>query len=122
MIHLDYRDSKPIYEQVKEGYRKLILQGVLQKDEKMPSVRETATSLTINPNTIQRAYRELEQEGFIYSVPGKGSFVSDKPDISPHKKEEMLISFDHFVEELFLMGITREELIKRLQGEGGNVS
>ncbi|MGN0439140.1 MAG: GntR family transcriptional regulator [Lachnospiraceae bacterium] len=119
MIHLDYRDSKPIYEQVKEGYRKLILQGVLQKDEKMPSVRETATSLTINPNTIQRAYRELEQEGFIYSVPGKGSFVAEQTKLSPGQREEKLKDFDRYVEELVLIGITKEDLIYRLENKGG---
>ena len=72
MIHLDYRDSRPIYEQVKDGFRQRIIQEIIQKDEKLPSVRELATALTINPNTIQRAYRELEQEGYVYTVPGKG--------------------------------------------------
>lgn len=119
MIQLDYRDSKPIYEQVKDGYRKLILQGVLHKDEKMPSVRETATSLTINPNTIQRAYRELEQEGFIYSIPGKGSYVAEQSGLSPQQREEKLQQFDHYIEELTLIGITKDELIRRLQNKGG---
>lgn len=73
MIQLNYRDARPIYEQVKDGFRHLIIQGVMEKDEKLPSVRELATSLTINPNTIQRAYRELEQEGYVYTIPGRGS-------------------------------------------------
>ena len=72
MIQINYRDPRPIYEQVKDGFRKLIFSGVLRPDERMPSVRELAASLAINPNTIQRAYRELEQEGYICSVPGKG--------------------------------------------------
>ena len=78
MISLNYRDSRPIYEQVKEGFRNLILTGAMSADEKMPSVRELAASLAINPNTIQRAYRELEAEGYICSLPGRGSFVMDR--------------------------------------------
>lgn len=119
MIHLDYRDARPIYEQVKDGFRKLILQNVLQQDDKMPSVREMATTLTINPNTIQRAYRELEQEGFIYTVPGKGSFVAGIPKIDEKKKQERLHEFDQLVDELSYMGISYEELRTRiLQKEG----
>lgn len=114
MIHLDYRDSRPVYEQVKEGFRRLILQGVLQKDEKMPSVREMATSLAINPNTIQRAYRELEQEGYIYSIAGKGSFVAGIPQISTEKKQEYLATFDNLVEELLYMGIKKQDLIAHI--------
>ncbi len=74
MISLNYRDSRPIYEQIKDGLRKLIVTGGLGPDEKLPSVRALAAQLAINPNTIQRAYNELEGEGYIYSVPGKGSF------------------------------------------------
>ena len=76
MISLNYRDSRPIYEQIKDGLRKLIVTGGLGPDEKLPSVRALAAQLAINPNTIQRAYNELEGEGYIYSVPGKGSFAS----------------------------------------------
>ena len=76
MIQINYRDSRPIYEQIKDGIRKLIVQGIMQNNEKLPSVRELATSLTINPNTIQRAYRELEAEGYVYTVKGKGCFVA----------------------------------------------
>ena len=80
MISLNYRDSRPIYEQIKDGLRKLIVTGAMAPDEKLPSVRALATQLSINPNTIQRAYNELEQEGYIYSVAGKGSFVSGTAD------------------------------------------
>ena len=76
MISLNYRDSRPIYEQIRDGLRKLIVTGAMQRDEKLPSVRSLAQQLSINPNTIQRAYAELESEGYIYSVPGKGSFAS----------------------------------------------
>lgn len=114
MIHLDYRDARPIYEQVKDGFRKLIIQNVLSKDEKMPSVREMATSLTINPNTIQRAYRELEQEGYIYTVSGKGSFVAGIPKVNNAKKKEMLAQFDQLVDELIFIGISTKDLIERI--------
>ena len=68
----EFPDSRPIYEQVKDSLRRLIVSGALPPDEKLPSVRELAAQLVINPNTIQRAYRELEHEGYIVSVPGKG--------------------------------------------------
>ena len=70
MISLNYRDSRPIYEQIKDGLKKLIVTGGLAADERLPSVRALATQLSINPNTIQRAYNELEGEGYIYSIPG----------------------------------------------------
>ena len=76
MIVLDYRDSRPLYQQVKDSLRRMMLTGLLEPDEKLPSVRSLATQLAINPNTIQRAYAELEAEGYIYSVAGRGSFVS----------------------------------------------
>ena len=75
MILLDYRDARPIYAQICDGFRDQICAGILRPGDKLPSVRELATQLTINPNTIQRAYRELEAEGWIASVSGKGSFV-----------------------------------------------
>lgn len=75
MIVLDYRDSRPLYQQVKDSLRRMMLTGLLEPDEKLPSVRSLATQLAINPNTIQRAYAELEAEGYIYSVAGRGSFV-----------------------------------------------
>lgn len=76
MIQLDIGDHRPIYEQIKGKLKELIIGGVLKEGDKLPSVRELATSLTINPNTIQKAYRELEAEGYIYSMAAKGSFVS----------------------------------------------
>ena len=72
MIVLDYRDSRPLYQQVKDSLRRMMLTGLLEPDEKLPSVRSLATQLAINPNTIQRAYAELEAEGYIYSVAGRG--------------------------------------------------
>ena len=76
MIVLDYRDSRPLYQQVKDSLRRMMLTGLLAPGEKLPSVRALATQLAINPNTIQRAYGELETEGYVYSVSGRGSFVA----------------------------------------------
>ena len=115
MIQLNYRDSRPIYEQIKDGFRKLIMQGVMAVDEKLPSVREMATTLTINPNTIQRAYRELEQEGYVYTVAGKGSFVAGVPKADEKRKKELWDIFDSTVEELRFLGTTVEEMTEHLK-------
>ena len=119
MIAINYRDPRPIYEQVKFGLRRLILTGVLNPDDKMPSVRELSAQLAINPNTVQRAYRELEAEGYIYSVPGKGSFVS--PDCKPdaERMNALLKQLDEAVAELCYMGMSKDELVRRIT-EGGN--
>ena len=77
MISLNYRDARPIYKQIEDGYKGLMISGALAAGEKMPSVRELATQLAINPNTIQRAYRELEAGGYIYTVSGRGTFVAE---------------------------------------------
>ena len=79
MITLNYRDARPIYEQVRDGLRRLIVSGAIADGEKLPSVRALASQLAINPNTIQRAYSELESEGYAASVPGKGSFAASAP-------------------------------------------
>jgi len=89
MIFLDYKDRRPIYEQVMERLQELMLMGVLGQDEKLPSVRGLATELSINPNTIQRAYMELERQGYIYSVKGKGSFVADVSRVKDAKWQEL---------------------------------
>jgi len=114
MIQLNYRDSKPIYEQVKDGFRRLIVQGVMEVDEKLPSVREMASSLAINPNTIQRAYRELEQEGYLYAVAGRGSFVAGVPEDNSARKEELFTILDAAVEELFYLQTAEEEIHQRV--------
>lgn len=116
MIQLNYRSSKPIYEQVKDGFRRLIVQGILEVDEKLPSVREMASSLAINPNTIQRAYRELEQEGYLYAVAGRGSFVAGVPEADSARKEELFAAFDAVVEELFYLRVEEREICQRVEG------
>lgn len=76
MINLDYKDHRSLHEQIRDGLKEMIISGVLQRDEKLPSVREMSVKLTVNPNTVQRAYKELENKGYIYSISGKGNYVS----------------------------------------------
>lgn len=115
MLQLNYRDAKPIYEQIKEGIRRLLLSNAIAADEKLPSVRELASNLAINPNTIQRAYRELETEGYVYSMKGKGTFASDAEFIHKNREKELLTTFDDVVSELFVLDVTREQLGCRME-------
>ncbi len=118
MVLLDYRDARPIYAQIADGFREQITKGILEPGDRLPSVRELATELTINPNTIQRAYRELELQGWITSVGGKGSFVSGKPLGADPEKTVLLQEFDRISRQLIARGIPVEELKKRLE-QGG---
>ena len=116
MISINFRDPRPIYEQVKEAFRQLILSGALTADERMPSVRELAASLAINPNTIQRAYRELEAEGYICSVPGQGSFVRERGEAAASRKAELLAQLAQIGRELRMLGASDNEMIQTIQG------
>ena len=116
MIHLDYRDARPIYTQICDGFRDQILRGILAPDDRLPSVRELAAQLTINPNTIQRAYRELEMGGWIATVAGKGCFVCGTPSEAQPEKLALLNRFDETATALQMLGISKKELIERLQG------
>ena len=116
MIALNYRDSRPIYEQVKDGLRRLVVTGAIAPGEKLPSVRSLAGSLAINPNTIQRAYEALEQEGYVYSVPGKGSFAAHRQEMDEHRKEALLRQLDAIAEELRYLGVTAEDIAARYAG------
>ena len=111
MVHLDYRDAKPIYIQIIDNIRSQIAAGILQPGDKLPSVRELATQLSINPNTIQRAYREMEANGMIQTVPGKGCFVCGITDGPNWEK------LDRLVEQLLSQGVTREEILKHIGGK-----
>ena len=117
MIVLDLKDSRPLYEQIVERFKHLILCGALPEDEKLPSVRNLAMELSINPNTIQKAYAELEREGFIYSVKGRGNFVASNNNLKEAKKEELKMQILALVKEGEAIGLTRKEVIKFLQGE-----
>lgn len=124
MFELDIRSRKPIYEQLVEKLKELIINDVLKEDEKLPSVRDLAKQLTINPNTIQKAYRELESQGYIYSQKGKGSFVH--PVTKSENKEELNKVREElkkiFAEAMYL-GITTEEIQALLREvEGGETN
>ena len=123
MLNLDYRDARPIYEQVKDGLRRLMVTGVIQEGEKLPSVRTMAGSLAINPNTIQRAYEALESEGYVYSVPGKGSFAAPNTGVDEGRKHDLLHTFDQTAGELLFLGVSGEELWARVRAlEGGETN
>ena len=119
MVHLDQRSGRPIYAQIMEGLKEQVSAGILQPGERLPSVRELAVSLAINPNTIQRAYRQLEMEGWIVTVPGKGCFVCSDERLAEEEKKQLLAAFDAAAESLLAFGISRDQLIARLQ-KGGN--
>ena len=116
MISINYRDGRPIYEQIKDGFIRLIVSGALPAGSKMPSVRELATSLTINPNTIQRAYRELEAEGYICSAAGKGSFVSGEDLARDKRRAELSEKLSALTAEMKSAGMTEEEIISVIRG------
>lgn len=117
MISINTNDARPIYEKVKDSLRQMMLSGALPPDSRLPSVRELAMSLAINPNTIQRAYRELEQEGFLISVPGKGSFVARGGKAREARRDELLGEVKRLARELEALGLTREELCRILREE-----
>ena len=110
MINLDYRDAKPIYLQIKDGIKKLIITGAIEQDEKLPSVREMAAMLAINPNTIQKAYRELEAEGYLYSVSGKGTCASLDTAAEDIRRKELLEQLSETVEELMYLKMSEKDL------------
>ncbi len=115
MISLNYRDASPIYEQIKNGLKRLIVTGAMKEGDKLPSVRALATELAINPNTIQKAYNELENEGYIYSVPGKGSFASGEIKADEHRKEELKQRIRELIAELRFLGAGQGELLALVQ-------
>ena len=115
MITINYRDPRPIYEQIQTELRRLMLTGVLPPGSRLPSVRELAGQLAINPNTIQRAYRQLEMEGWIATVPGKGCFVCGCPADDPQEELKCLDTLEETVQRLLAMGYTRQELIQKIE-------
>lgn len=122
MLQLDFRSRVPVYEQLIEKIKEQIVHQVLKEDEQLPSVRELALELTINPNTIQKAYRELERQGYIYSVPGKGNFVKpiDKSE-NARLKQELTVQLAKATAELLYLGTSIEEIreIVERTGSGG---
>lgn len=121
MIIIDYNDKRPIYEQVAERFQNLILSGVMESDEKLPSVRSLAIELSINPNTIQRAFAQLERDGLIYSVKGVGNFVQVSESLKQKQKEKLMKEFEEHVNSCISQGITKEELLKGVEKAAGEV-
>lgn len=121
MIQLNYRDNRPFYQQIKDNVRQLVVSKSLTENDKLPSVREMATSLAINPNTIQRAYRELENEGYVYTIPGKGTFVAKVSPAVLNRQKDLLTKFDDLVSELLFLSTPVTELTGRILtlSEGG---
>ena len=127
MIILDYKDRRPIYEQVAEKLEELMLLWILGENEPLPSVRSLAMELSINPNTIQRAYGELERQGYIYTVKGKGSFVAENSVMKEKRKKDLLIQVSEVIDEAIRLGISGEEIknmveiqYQAAEGEGGD--
>ena len=116
MFAINYRDSRPIYEQIMDELRKMIISGVFAPDEKLPSVRELAQQLAINPNTIQRAYRELELSGYIYSVAGKGNFAAGRHEVDEGRKAALLRQLAEAARELRFLGVDEAEIAAYLKG------
>ena len=116
-MHLDYRDGRPIYVQIMDDLRQQIALGVLPPGDRLPSVRELAARLSINPNTIQRAYRQLEMEGWICTVAGKGCFVCERPSQAWEEEKQLMDQFTQTARQLLALGHTRQELAARLEQE-----
>lgn len=118
MFQLNLRENKPLYEQIKEKIKELIINNILKPDERIPSVRELAQTLTINPNTIQKAYKELEAEGFIYSIRAKGNFVApleEQEQTIPTRRKELKLQLEKIVTELLYLQEPPEQIITAIQ-------
>ena len=115
MLQIDFRDARPIYEQVADGIEQLAMRGVMEPDSQLPSVRALAMELSINPNTIQKAYAMLEQEGFIYPVRGRGNFVSGDETQKKKKQERVYCSLQELVRQGKTLEIPQETFISRVR-------
>lgn len=116
MFDIDLRSRDPIYQQLVDKFKQLIINYILEPDEKLPSVRQLAEELTVNPNTIQKAYRQLEQENFIYSVKGRGSFVQVlESHVTNEKIEDIRTDFEQLVKEALFLGVEEATLIEWVQ-------
>jgi len=120
MIHIDYKDSRPIYEQISDKLGELILYGILEADSRLPSVRNLAMELAINPNTIQKAYADLERKGYTYSVKGKGNFVSKTEALQREKKMDLIKKMKELMTEAKKLGIDMEEVKKVVEQSYGS--
>jgi GntR family transcriptional regulator len=111
VFYLEPGSHRPLYEQVKENFKSLIIKGVLPENDRIPSIRELAGMLSLNPNTIQRAYKELEAEGYVYSMPGKGGFVAPADNQAKARRQaDLLAEFKLLLPELWYAGVSRSAL------------
>lgn len=115
MIILDYRDKRPIYEQMVEKLERLIVNGALETDAKMPSVRSLAMDLSVNPNTVQRAYTQLEQEGYLYTISGRGSFVAPESEWRENKQGRVLSDWLDLTRQAKEAGVPKEILQRQIR-------
>ena len=115
MIILDYKDRRPIYEQVIEKLEELMIRGVLKANDPLPSVRSLAMDLSINPNTIQRAYAELERRGYIYSMKGKGSFVAETSVMKEDRKKSLMNGLNEMIDEAVRLGLSKHEIMNLIE-------
>ncbi|MBQ3798044.1 MAG: GntR family transcriptional regulator [Butyrivibrio sp.] len=119
---IDYHDSRPIYEQIVENFKLQILKGILRADEQMPSVRSLAIELSTNPNTVQKAYAELERQGFIYTVKGRGNFVKNNTAMIDNKRRELICAIIELLKEAEDIGIPVGEILEEIKNEVNNLN
>lgn len=114
MFQLDYKSKLPIYEQLMQRLKQLAIQGVLKPHDQLPSVRQLAVQITVNPNTIQKAYRELEIQGYIYTVAGKGAFVAPQAGAqNPQAMEALDEALEVCISQAVYLGLDQEVLLER---------
>ena len=111
MISLDYKDKRPLYEQISERIKELMSVGGLPENSQLPSVRALAVDLSINPNTIQRAYAELERQGYVYSIKGKGNFVAETERLQLLKTKELRGRLAVILEDAYRLGLSDDEIM-----------
>ncbi|MBE5826232.1 MAG: GntR family transcriptional regulator [Butyrivibrio sp.] len=112
---IDYQDSRPIYEQIVENFKMQMYKGILQEGDQMPSVRSLAVELSTNPNTVQKAYTELERQGFIYTVKGRGNFVKGNELLVEDKKNELIARIVELFKEADEIGLSIDELVEEIR-------
>lgn len=115
MIQLNYKEARPLYEQIKESIRKMVISNAFLADEKLPSVREMASQLAVNPNAIERAYQELEQDGYVYRRKDEGTFVAKENRVNEMRRRELMRKFDLVVRELSELSVSSNELAERVE-------
>ncbi len=114
LITVDLRDRKQLYEQIIDNIKDLILRGELKEDDKLPSVRSLAKDLGINPNTIQKAYAELERQGVIKTLQGRGSIVfTSKGSLTDEKLDELVLAMADLARQMQNVGVSEEEFIEK---------